>query len=74
MLGGISFQLAVIIIFSFCAVEYIIRYIKNAPIHAVNFGSDESVNEKHTDRGELTGRLKVMLGGIGFSTLVLFIR
>ncbi|KAJ2915919.1 hypothetical protein MD484_g4509, partial [Candolleomyces efflorescens] len=71
MLGGIGFQLVVIVVFSICALEFVIRYLRNRPLHVA-----ERNNEKYpiTGRGELTGKLKIMLLGLLFSTVVLFIR
>lgn len=69
MLGGIAFQLAVITIFSICALEYSIRYILDKPLR--------SRSQKSADgglRGEFTRNLQIMLGALGFSTVVLFIR
>ncbi|KAF9534640.1 RTA1-like protein [Crepidotus variabilis] len=66
MLGGIAFQLGVIIIFTLCATEFFIRYFKGAPIRAVQPGSRST--------GEFTSRLKIMTGAMSFVTVVLFIR
>jgi len=62
MLGGIVFQLAVIVVFSICFIEYFIRYAKHAPIRA------------ESTRGEITRKLMMMLGAVAFVTLLLFIR
>jgi len=62
MLGGIVFQLAVIVVFSICFVEYFIRYTKRAPIRS------------GATRGEITRKLMMMLGAVAFVTLLLFIR
>jgi Na+/melibiose symporter-like transporter len=70
-LPRIQLLLVVIVVFSICALEFVIRYIRRRPLHVA-----ERNNEKHpiTDRGELTGKLKIMLLGLLFSTIVLFIR
>ncbi|KAH6908163.1 RTA1 like protein-domain-containing protein [Coprinopsis sp. MPI-PUGE-AT-0042] len=63
MLGGIAFQLAIIVIYSIMATEYCVRYSKNRPIRS--FGM------KHTEfmaRGELTSKLRLMLAGLAFNT------
>jgi hypothetical protein len=62
MLGGIVFQLAVIVAFAICFIEYFIRWAKHAPIRS---GSS---------RGEMTGKLLTMLGAVLLVTLFLFIR
>ena len=66
-----SINSVVIVVFSICALEFVIRYLKNRPLHVA-----ERNNEKYpiTGRGELTGKLKIMLLGLLFSTVVLFIR
>ncbi|KAJ3539496.1 hypothetical protein NMY22_g4710 [Coprinellus aureogranulatus] len=69
MLGGITFQLVVIVIFSFCVLEYFVRYSLDRPVREVKYGSDFE-----TERGEYTTKLKFMALAIGFTTLVLFIR
>ena len=66
MLGGIVFQLCIIVFLSLCLIEYTVRYIRNNPIRKL--GGDD------TDRGLLTWRLKAMLGALAFSTFALFIR
>ncbi|KIM37554.1 hypothetical protein M413DRAFT_448364 [Hebeloma cylindrosporum] len=65
MLGGIVFQLAVIVFYSILAVEYYIRYHKRAPI-ASKAGMQA--------RGECTWKLKMMTYTLAFSTTLLFIR
>jgi len=65
MLGGIVFQLFVIILFSLCVLEYLIRHAKDAPVRS------ESTTRA---RGVITRKLEVMLGGLAFVTLLLFIR
>ncbi|KAF8192122.1 RTA1-like protein [Pholiota molesta] len=76
MLGGIVLQLIIIIIFSACAIEYFMRYNKDALTkHEQNgAGSESSSTEGDAHRGELTPRLRTMAYGLTFSTLVLFIR
>ncbi|KAJ2935028.1 hypothetical protein H1R20_g2081, partial [Candolleomyces eurysporus] len=73
MLGGIAFQLAVMVVFCICGAEFIVRYVKDLPLRAVETvdSQDSLVLSK---RGELTTKLKVMLYALTFSTIVLFIR
>ncbi|KAJ7108976.1 RTA1 like protein-domain-containing protein [Mycena crocata] len=63
MLGGIAFQFAVIIGFSLLSIDFFIRYLRDRPVRS------DSI-----ERGELTWRLKIMLGALAFSTTTLFIR
>ncbi|RXW21356.1 hypothetical protein EST38_g4506 [Candolleomyces aberdarensis] len=71
MLGGIAFQLLVIFVFCCCALEFMIRYLKDKPLRAA-----QPSDEKHgsTERGQLTGKLKIMLLALALSTACLFIR
>ncbi|KAJ2915882.1 hypothetical protein MD484_g4518, partial [Candolleomyces efflorescens] len=71
MLGGIVFQLVVIVAFCLCALEFIIRYLNDKPLRA-----PQPADEKHgsTERGQLTGKLKIMLFALTLSTAALFIR
>ncbi|KAJ2935027.1 hypothetical protein H1R20_g2080, partial [Candolleomyces eurysporus] len=73
MLGGIAFQLAVIVLFAICAVEFVVRYVKDWPLRAVET-VDSQASLQISARGELTKKLKVMLCALAFSTIVLFIR
>ena len=59
----------VIVIFSFCVLEYFVRYSLDRHVREVKYGSDYE-----TERGEYTTKLKFMALAIGFTTLVLFIR
>ncbi|KAJ7732438.1 RTA1 like protein [Mycena metata] len=63
MLGGIVFQLVVIILFSALMFDFVYRYLRDLPVRV---GS--------TAPGALTLRLKIMLAGVAFSTTTLFIR
>ncbi|CAK5276128.1 unnamed protein product, partial [Mycena citricolor] len=64
MLGGIVFQLVVIIFFSVFALDYLVHYVRDAPVRSADFQA----------RGALTPRLRLMVSALGFSTLLLFIR
>ncbi|KAK7064938.1 RTA1 like protein-domain-containing protein [Favolaschia claudopus] len=66
MLYGIAFQFAVIIIFTILAMDFLQRYIRDKPVRRVT--DSDSV------RGDLTLRLKIMLGALAFSTTVLVVR
>ncbi|KAF6744171.1 RTA1-like protein [Ephemerocybe angulata] len=64
MLGGIAFQLLVIAVFFICAIEVIYRYLKDRPVPSAVPG----------ERGTLTPKLKIMVGALALSTIVLLIR
>ncbi|KAF8192151.1 RTA1-like protein [Pholiota molesta] len=79
MLGGIVFQLIIIVIFSVCAIVYFIDYNKDAHSDQViarekNGGSESSTMEGDVGRGVFTPKLRTMTYGVAFSTIVLFIR
>ncbi|KAJ7278457.1 RTA1 like protein [Mycena rebaudengoi] len=63
MLGGIVFQFAAIVVYSSLAGDFFRRYFKHSPVRKVP-GSRE----------DMTPRLKIMIGGLVFSTTCLFIR
>ncbi|TFK73783.1 RTA1-like protein [Pluteus cervinus] len=65
MLGGIVFQLFIIIIYSILATEFLVRYAYDKPF---------TYRTSNTPRGEMTTRIRIMLGALGFNTLCLFIR
>ncbi|KAF8177302.1 RTA1-like protein [Mycena galopus ATCC 62051] len=65
MLGGIVFQFVALCVYTACGVDFLRNYLASAPVRPM-ISSEE--------RGTLDARLKVMIGAIGFSTLVLFIR
>jgi hypothetical protein len=65
MLGGILFQFFAIIAYSVCASDFLHHYNKETPVRRSTFDAY---------RGVMDQRLKVMIGALSFSTLVLFIR
>ncbi|KAF7345740.1 RTA1-like protein [Mycena venus] len=65
MLGGIIFQFIALCVYTACGVDFLRNYLASAPVRPM-ISSEE--------RGTLDTRLKIMIGAIGFSTLVLFIR
>jgi len=71
MLAGIVFQLAVIIGYSFCGIEFYLRYSKNSPFTSY---SDKESNSDTIVRGTCTKNLKYMAYGMIFMTTCLFIR
>lgn len=71
MLAGIVFQLGVIIVYSYCGIEYYIRYSRNSPITP---HSDKESDSDTTARGMMTEKLKHMMYALVFMTTCLFIR
>lgn len=71
MLAGIVFQLVVIIAYSFCGIEYYLRYSKNSPITP---HSDKESNSDTSVRGICTDKIKHMAYGLVFMTTCLFVR
>jgi hypothetical protein len=71
MLSGIVFQLVVIVTYSFCGIEYYLRYSKNLPIAS---RSDKEADSDTIVRGKFTEKLKHMAYAMVFMTTCLFIR
>ncbi|PPQ70207.1 hypothetical protein CVT26_014464 [Gymnopilus dilepis] len=72
MLGGIVFQLVVIIFYSMLALEYYTRYYYDSPI--VSRGAEQLRTLDGQRRGTLTTKLQIMSYALAFSTTLLFIR
>ncbi|TFK26843.1 RTA1-domain-containing protein [Coprinopsis marcescibilis] len=70
MLGGIAFQLFVIVVYSILAVEYIVRYNNDWAV-SKSVGPDDKT---YTPRGQMTKNTKLMLFALLFNTLCLFVR
>ncbi|KAG6844868.1 hypothetical protein H0H87_002991 [Tephrocybe sp. NHM501043] len=68
MLGGIAFQLLIIIVYTCLATEFFVRFSLNKPFK--RGGSSESL----TIPKPMSGKLRLMSFGLIFSTLCLFIR
>lgn len=66
MLGGICFQLAVIVFFVFVSAEYVYRYANDAPARRSG--------ETDAHRGRLTTKMLMLFGSVCFILLCLFIR
>ncbi|KAF8873935.1 RTA1-like protein [Infundibulicybe gibba] len=72
MLAGIIFQLVTITVYVFCAAEFFIRYIKDAPLKRK---SSLEVNGGWPGaRGPTDKHLRIMSIALVFSTICLFIR
>ncbi|KAF8965859.1 RTA1-like protein [Flammula alnicola] len=75
MLGGIVFQLIVIIVYAVCAIEYFVRYHKRAPVSSGTIiRDDKSAGSNDAVRGTFTPKLRLMSYALIFSTTCLFIR
>jgi len=75
MLGGIAFQLFVIILYASCAGEFFIRYLWRIPIRATESSSDDDEKSKFSEeRGEINDKMQLMIAALLFSTLCLIIR
>lgn len=64
MLGGIAFQLGVIVLFSFFVAEYLVRYFFKRPID----------NKSEITRGPLRMNIKLMIAALVLNVTCLFIR
>ena len=73
MLGGISFQLAVIVFFTLFAFEFLWRYFNDRP-HAKRITPAESASTLTPPRGVLTTPLKLTIVCLGITTVLLVIR
>ena len=73
MLGGISFQLAVIVFFTLFAFEFLWRYFNDRP-HAKRISPAESASTLTPPRGALTTPLKLTIVCLGITTVLLVIR
>jgi len=71
MLAGIVFQLVVIIAYSFCGIEFCLRYSKNSPFTS---HSDKESNSDTIVRGICTEKIKHMAYAMVFMTTCLLVR
>lgn len=69
MLGGIVFQLAVAILYSFLALEYLTRWKLDKPLR-----TRVSNWERRNGNGVMDTRTKTMLVGLGLLTLFIIVR
>ncbi|KAJ6486972.1 RTA1-like protein [Mycena sanguinolenta] len=67
MLGGIVFQMVTITVYAFCAGEFLVRYLNNSPIR-------RDAATATLKPAPLNRNLKILVSGLVFSTLCLFIR
>jgi len=81
MLGGIAFQLLVIIVYAFCAGEFFVRYswmrpIRRAPDSESSEYHRDATDSRHdlNERGEMSHKMQLMVVALCFSTLCLLIR
>ncbi|KAL1718144.1 RTA1 like protein-domain-containing protein [Schizophyllum commune] len=66
MLGGICFQLAVIVFFIIVSAEYVYRYANDSPA--------KRTGEADTHRGPLTKKMLLLFSSVSFVLVCLFIR
>ncbi|KAF8799461.1 RTA1-like protein [Phlegmacium glaucopus] len=77
MLGGIAFQLFVIVVYVFCAGEFFIRYLRRLPVRGAAAESgeyDDSKLEFPKGTGGMNHKTRLMVVALIFSTLCLLIR
>ncbi|TFK26903.1 RTA1-domain-containing protein [Coprinopsis marcescibilis] len=79
MLGGIVFQLVVIVVYSVLGLEYFVRFIQDRPIgRTASTALDEKALNPQglvkRDQVRLTRKIKMMLFALVFTTVLLFIR
>ncbi|KAF9033586.1 RTA-like protein [Panaeolus papilionaceus] len=78
MLGGIAFQLLVIVVYSICGIEFFVRYLRDTPFSPSSGGKVWEKKSIHLltagRRASLTHNLKIMGAGLIFNTTTLFIR
>ncbi|GBE77975.1 Sphingoid long-chain base transporter RSB1 [Sparassis crispa] len=68
MLAGIAFQLAVITVFVLCVAEYLFRFLHGLPVRT------SGVSQPMKPSAFWDMRMKLMVGGMLFSTTFLYIR
>lgn len=68
MLGGIVFQLVAIVAYSILAAEFLIRYIVDKPI------AGHELADTNSRRVRTPLKMKLLLFGMGFMTVLIFIR
>ncbi|KAK0477376.1 RTA1 like protein-domain-containing protein [Armillaria novae-zelandiae] len=73
MLGGIAFQLGVIVFYAILGCEFLLRYSYDRPFTNRNTSS-MTLSSPNTERGVIDKRLKYMIRALAFSTVCLTIR
>ncbi|PPQ64037.1 hypothetical protein CVT24_008850 [Panaeolus cyanescens] len=78
MLGGIAFQLLVIVVYSACGFEFFMRYLRDKPFtpqSRAKIWENKSIHMLTAGRrSALTPKLKIMGSALIFNTTTLFIR
>ncbi|KAF9033588.1 RTA1-like protein [Panaeolus papilionaceus] len=78
MLGGIVFQLFVIVVYSTCAFEFLVRHLRDVPFSPSSRGTVWEKKSIHLltegRRESITRNLKIMGYGLMFNTTTLFVR
>jgi hypothetical protein len=58
------------VVYVTCALEFYLRFLKDRPIREISTSNAEKGEIKHP----MDTRMKIMMGGLAFSSLCLFIR
>ncbi|KAI0724597.1 RTA1-domain-containing protein [Cerioporus squamosus] len=77
MLAGIILQLISLSVFAILMAEYVVRYIREAPIRPLllaNNSSETIMTDTYTDKHPMDSSMKLLLIGISLETLFLYIR
>ncbi|KDQ16601.1 hypothetical protein BOTBODRAFT_30523 [Botryobasidium botryosum FD-172 SS1] len=74
MLGGIIVQLAALALYSFLAIEFLIRFYTHKPIRQVSELTDNENKRVSPERQKVDRTLKLLIVGLSLSTALLFIR
>jgi hypothetical protein len=75
MLGGISFQLAIICFYAIFMVEFFVRWWKDKPVGKQwKLRRDAKSESQYHQRSEASGKMKIMITALVFASLCLFIR
>lgn len=75
MLGGISFQLAIICFYAIFMVEFFVRWWKDKPVDKQwKLRRDAKTEFQYHQRQDASGKMKIMITALLFSSLCLFIR
>ncbi|KAF8919304.1 RTA1 like protein-domain-containing protein [Mucidula mucida] len=75
MLGGIVFQLVIIVLYSIMSTEFLFRYVHDRPVGGLKPASQSQATLGGAEsRGEMDTKTKIMVAGLGFNILCLFIR
>ncbi|TFK93473.1 RTA1-domain-containing protein [Polyporus arcularius HHB13444] len=77
MLAGIILQLVSLSVFAILVAEYLVRYIREAPVRPLLLrgnSSEMTVSDIYTEKRPMESSMKLLILGISMETLFLFIR